>query len=109
MIVVLALVFLARHLPYLPASLEDLDSINFALGIRQFDVAHHQPHPPGYPVFILIAKGVRAFGPAEASALALVSVGAGALGVLALAALYRRLDAAGTPPSWRAWLRWPSR
>ena len=100
LIVVLALVFLALHLPYLPASLEDLDSINFALGIRQFDVAHHQPHPPGYPLFILVSKGVHAVVPAEATALALVSIAAGALGVLALAALYRRLDAAGTPWRW---------
>ena len=96
----LAALFLALHLPYLPASLEDLDSINFALGIRQFDVAHHQPHPPGYPLFILVAKGVHAVVPAEATALALVSVAAGALGVLALAALYRRLDSAGTPWRW---------
>lgn len=100
MIVVLAFVFLALHLPYLPASLEDLDSINFALGIRQFDVAHHQPHPPGYPVFMLIAKTVHAVVPAEADALALVSVAGGALGVLALVALFRRLDGSGAPVSW---------
>jgi hypothetical protein len=99
-IVVLALVFLALHLPYLPASLEDLDSINFALGVRQFDVAHHQPHPPGYPIFILLAKGVRAIVPVEATALGLLSAVAGALGVLAAAALYRRLDGDGAPGRW---------
>jgi hypothetical protein len=43
----LAAIFLAAHLPFLPASPEDLDSINFALGVRHFDVAHNQPHPPG--------------------------------------------------------------
>lgn len=48
----LALVVLAAHLPFLPASLEDVDSINFALAIEEFDVARHQPHPPGYPVFV---------------------------------------------------------
>ncbi|PYR44329.1 MAG: hypothetical protein DMF93_00685, partial [Acidobacteria bacterium] len=42
-----AFLFAAFHLPYLPASLEDLDSVNFALGVRRFDVAQHQPHPPG--------------------------------------------------------------
>jgi hypothetical protein len=62
-VILLSLVFLALHLPYLPASLEDLDSINFALGLRQFDVAHHQPHPPGYPVFMLTAKAVHAVVP----------------------------------------------
>ena len=48
--------FLAAHLPFLPPTLEDIDSINFALGVRDFDVAQHQPHPPGYPVFIALAK-----------------------------------------------------
>ena len=85
-IVLLAVVFLALHLPYFPTSLEDLDSINFALGVRQFDVAHHQPHPPGYPVYIALAKAVRAAVPDETRALALLSVVAGALGVVAMAA-----------------------
>ena len=103
MIVVLALLFLALHLPYLPKSLEDLDSINFALGVRQFDVAHHQPHPPGYPVFILIAKALHAVVPAEATALALVSVVAAARSACsALAALFRRLDGDDVPARWSA-------
>ena len=96
----LAALFLALHLPYLPSSLEDLDSINFALGVRQFDVAHHQPHPPGYPVFILIAKAAHTVVPSETTALALVSVGSGALGVLAIAWLLRRIDGRSTPISW---------
>ncbi|PYR40746.1 MAG: hypothetical protein DMF95_32785 [Acidobacteria bacterium] len=91
----LAVVFLILHLPYLPASLEDLDSINFALGIRHFDVAHHQPHPPGYPVFMLIAKAMQKAVSSEATALGLVSIVAGTLGVLAMAALYRRLNGPG--------------
>ena len=35
------------------------------------------PHPPGYPVYILIAKAVSAVVPSEATALGLVSVAAG--------------------------------
>jgi hypothetical protein len=61
----IALVFLATHLTFLPASLEDLDSINFSLGLREFDVARHQPHPPGYPVYIaagrLVNKAIKAY------------------------------------------------
>ena len=52
----LAILFLAAHLPYLPASLEDIDSVNFAMGVRDFDVAQHRPHPPGYPVFVALGK-----------------------------------------------------
>jgi hypothetical protein len=55
-IALLSLVFLAAHVPLLPPTLEDLDSINFALGVAEFDVAKHQPHPPGYPVFIALGK-----------------------------------------------------
>jgi hypothetical protein len=88
----LAVVFFAVHLPYLPPSLEDLDSINFALGIRHFDVAEHQPHPPGYPVYIAAAKALNAAFGNEIVALSLLSLVAAALGVLAIAALFRRLD-----------------
>jgi hypothetical protein len=48
----IALVFLGLHLLHLPRSLEDIDSVNFALGVEHYDVARHQPHPPGYPVYI---------------------------------------------------------
>ncbi|MEO8259315.1 MAG: hypothetical protein ABI868_18355 [Acidobacteriota bacterium] len=88
----IAVVFLALHLPFLPHSLEDLDSINFALGLRDFDVARHQPHPPGYPVYIAIGKAVHAIVPDEGRALAVVSVGGGTLGLFALIALFARID-----------------
>lgn len=55
-----AVLYLAAHLALLPPALEDLDSVNFALGIRDFDVAQHQPHPPGYPAFIGLVKAITA-------------------------------------------------
>jgi len=97
---VLAALFLAAHLPFLPASLEDLDSINFALGVRHFDVAHHQPHPPGYPLFILAAKAAHAVIPSEAKALGALSAIAGALSVFALFALFRAIEPEAA--EWRA-------
>src|SRR6476619_7016804 len=65
----LALAFLVAHLPFLPSSLEDLDSINFALGLRHFDVANHQPHPPGYPIYIALGRLSRAVTHAVAPSL----------------------------------------
>lgn len=51
-----ALAFLGVHLANLPETLEDIDSINFALGVERFDPVVHQPHPPGYPVYVALAK-----------------------------------------------------
>ena len=53
---VLSLAFLAAHAVHLPRTLEDIDSINFAMGVESFDVAAHRPHPPGYPVFMALSK-----------------------------------------------------
>jgi hypothetical protein len=38
---VLAVAFLLLHLPFLPPSVEDVDSVNF-VGVRDFDVTRHQ-------------------------------------------------------------------
>ena len=93
----LAVLFLLAHLLSLPPTLEDIDSVNFALGVRDFDVARHQPHPPGYPVFIALAKGSTAVmhrvQPAHAAstALGLLSAIAGASLIPLLFLLFRRL------------------
>jgi hypothetical protein len=98
-IAALAVLFLFAHVLSLPPTLEDIDSINFALGVRDFEVAWHQPHPPGYPVYIALAKistavlevfGVQAAVP---RALAFWSALSGAVLVALLFALYYRLAA----------------
>lgn len=88
--VLFAAVFLFAHAATLPRTLEDEDSINFALGVESFDVAAHRPHPPGYPVYIAMAKASTAVTPFEdrdrraAAGLAIWSVIAGALGFIVL-------------------------
>jgi hypothetical protein len=49
-------VFFVAHAVALPRTLGDIDSINLALGVESFDVAAHRPHPPGYPVYIAVAR-----------------------------------------------------
>jgi hypothetical protein len=99
---VISAAYLALHLPFLAPNLEDVDSINFALGLREFDPARHQPHPPGYPVFIAMGRVslavVSAVSPAltrtsaEALALALWSAVGGAVALLALFHVFRELE-----------------
>lgn len=101
----LAAAYVAAHLPFLAPSLEDIDSINFALALREFDVAQHQPHPPGYPVYVALGRVslfvLTGLAPtlapvrAEALALAIWSAAAGAIAIAAGYALFRRVAAAG--------------
>jgi len=89
----LAAIFLVAHLACLPPTLEDLDSMNFALGVRDFDPSKHQPHPPGYPVYIALGKLSHAAWPSEAGSLAFWSVLFGAVSVFTLMALFRSFEA----------------
>jgi len=36
--------------------LYDLDSVNFALGMERFDPRVHQPHPPGYFLYVCLGR-----------------------------------------------------
>jgi hypothetical protein len=92
---VIAVAYLAAHLPFIAPSLEDHDSMNFALGLRDFNPALHQPHPPGYPVYIALGRAlllvISAVRPAlsrvaaEALTLGLWSVVAGTVAIVAAA------------------------
>jgi hypothetical protein len=88
----LAALFLAAHLACLPSTLEDIDSLNFALGLHDFDPARHQPHPPGYPVFMAVGKIARAIIPSDAKALAVLGAIFGALAAFPLVALFESLE-----------------
>ena len=101
----LAAAYLVFHLPFLAPSPEDIDSINFALGLTDFDVARHQPHPPGYPVYIALGRlslsVVHLVSPgldivrADAIALAVWSALAGAVAILAAFALFHAVERIG--------------
>ena len=99
----IALAYGVTHLLLLAPSLEDIDSINFALGLRHFDPALHQPHPPGYPIFIGLGRlslaVIAAVAPsmsrihAEAVALAFWSAVAGMLAIVGAAKLFAAANA----------------
>src|SRR3954467_6006511 len=50
----------------------DWDEFLFQLGVREYDVTQHHPHPPGYPLFIAAAKFVRLFTQSDFHALQIV-------------------------------------
>lgn len=108
----LALVVGLAHLPFLASHLEDIDSVNFALGVRDFDVAEHRPHPPGYPVYIALGKIVAGAAAAlpgagppsqvEARSLALLSLVSALLAVFLVYRVFAAVQpvrADGLPPT----------
>ncbi|MCX6550223.1 MAG: DUF2723 domain-containing protein, partial [Acidobacteria bacterium] len=96
---VLAVLFLAAHLPFLASTLEDVDSVNFALGLRQFDPAQHRPHPPGYPIYMALGKAANTVL-SEPHALAIWGALFGALSAFALLRIFGCLDVlTGEAPS----------
>jgi hypothetical protein len=66
--------------------LYDLDSVNFALGIEQFSPRTHQPHPPGYFLYICLARLTNLLVHNANLALVLVSIAASCA---AIAVIYR--------------------
>jgi len=56
----LALVTLASRWPYRARMLYNWDAVQFALALREFDIAKHQPHPPGYVLYVGLGRLVNA-------------------------------------------------
>src|SRR5204863_10033153 len=56
---ILVVAAVASRLPFMTQTLYAFDSANYALAVRDFyNVAFHQPHPPGYPLYVFAAKGI---------------------------------------------------
>lgn len=36
--------------------LDDYDSVQFIMGLKDYSIVNHQPHPPGYPVYIFLGR-----------------------------------------------------
>ena len=83
--------------PAMPDGLTGWDPIQFALGLKHFDMAHHQPHPPGYLGHMALAWLCDRLGADAGSSVRMASLLAGAGMVFGTFVLGRRLfgDAAG--------------
>ncbi|HVS33869.1 MAG TPA: glycosyltransferase family 39 protein [Thermoanaerobaculia bacterium] len=72
-------------------SIWDWDEALFSLGMREYDVTNHHPHPPGFPVFIGMAKLVRLVADSDFRALQTISLIAGVFAFPAVFFLAREL------------------
>src|SRR5437773_3092377 len=71
-------------------ALDEIDAVQFAMGVRSFDLWHHQPHPPGYPLFIFLGwLGTKLFHVGTESSLYCASALGGGLFVAAWFSIIR--------------------
>lgn len=90
-LVILVLAALALYLTFLSRSYDEGDVFNFALALIRYDVSAHQPHPPGYPVFVFIASIPYFVTNNQLFSLTLVSALSGALTLIPTFAIANRL------------------
>jgi 4-amino-4-deoxy-L-arabinose transferase-like glycosyltransferase len=77
-------VVLASRIPFRTRYLLNWDATQFALGMTNFDVVHHQPHPPGYLVYVAAGRLLLPlFGDPNSALVALSIIGECAAVVLA--------------------------
>ncbi len=82
---------LLARLPFLPSALVNWDAVQFALATRSFDLARHQPHPPGYILYIGWGRLLSWLVDDPNLAFALTSAVAGSLAVAFLYLLGREM------------------
>lgn len=70
----LTLLCALTRLSAVPASLWEWDDMLFAHAMHRYDLAAHNPHPPGFPVFVMMARGAYAMLRDEHSALVAVNL-----------------------------------
>ncbi len=88
------------RLPLSPPRLYYFDSVNFALALRDFNPALHQPQPPGYPLYVLLSRLIASLLVAPEWVFVLAGVVGGATAATAIKLLADRMF--GAPAGWYA-------
>ena len=88
----LVLAVLVTRVPFMTQTLYGFDSANYALAVGRFyNVAFHQPHPPGYPLYVALARAFDLVLHDANRSLVVESIGWSTLAVGCTVALGRRL------------------
>lgn len=58
---VLFIITLLTRIPFTSKLLYNLDSVHFALALEKYDVYLHQPHPPGYFLYVMVGRAINLF------------------------------------------------
>ncbi|MDP3970269.1 MAG: DUF2723 domain-containing protein [bacterium] len=86
----LTVLFIVSTLPFLSKTPFNWDAAQFVLGVEHFSVNMHQPHPPGYPLYVGLGK-VLALITSSHTALLIITVLIAAVTILVLYILVLRI------------------
>src|SRR5215471_19108988 len=92
----LAAVTLATRWPYRARLLPTWDAVQFALALDRYDVVRHQPHPPGYILYVGLGRLAKLWTGDATVALGSLAIVASAVAVLLLYQLAWHLYGRGT-------------
>src|SRR3989344_4626609 len=90
-IIVIAVIAFFLRLMFLSPWLEDWDSVQFVLALNHYSIVEHLPHPPGYPLYIILGKIFNMFIYDGALALTIMSALLGSLTVFPLYFLAKKM------------------
>ncbi len=86
---------LASRLPYLARAYVEVDEYQFGAALDDFDVLVDRPHPPGYPLFVMLGRLFRLVLHDSLLSLTVLSAFACVLAVLVLSRFARRFVGEG--------------
>lgn len=84
-----AVVVLASRILTAPRTPWENDEFLFAEAVRKFDPSRYHPHPPGFPLFVLLGKAFNAVIHDPWRALVIVAIVAAPIGFVAMARAFR--------------------
>ncbi len=90
----LLIIGLCLYAPFRSISLDDFDAYSFALALEQFDLALQQPQPPGFPIYVGLARGFYNLTADPVAALTWVSALSGVAALLLIYKIGRQFDPA---------------
>ncbi|HSE95354.1 MAG TPA: DUF2723 domain-containing protein [Methylomirabilota bacterium] len=91
----LAVLTVATRIPVRARILPTWDAVQFGLALAEYDVVKHQPHPPGYLLFVGLGRVLTPIVGDAAASLTWLAIGASGATVLAVYALAWRLGGRG--------------
>jgi Dolichyl-phosphate-mannose-protein mannosyltransferase len=76
--VALSALTIVSRLPYRARMLYNWDAVQFALALTEYDIAKHQPHPPGYILYVMMGHALNVWlRDATAAYVTLAVIGSG--------------------------------